>query len=158
MSLPHEQKNTRTVFQDLTQNGPIPGDQKVLDEVLYDGIDIDNPVDNVIGIVFNTKEDEHAFFDSFDEEFIDGEFKKMQGTPLMIEKEVGSGEFEEMFVFYSCASDKENIPNDVIAFVGNKYSEECLNMKWVKSLLYQGKSDVTGNTFMLRFLKALMKA
>lgn len=63
MSLSNEQKNI-PVLPELVQNGPIPGDPEVLDQILYNGVDVDDP-DNVIGIVFNTKADEQAFFGRF---------------------------------------------------------------------------------------------
>ena len=130
MSLSDEQKN---ILPNLVQTGPIPGDPDVLDPILFDGVDVENPEENVIGIVFNTKEDERKFFNRF-EGVRDGVREKMKGTPLMIETEKGSEKF-----------------------VGDKYPEVCLDSNWVKSLIYQEDLDPLGDVFLCQFLTMLMK-
>ena len=158
MSLSDEQKNKNEVIvtlPSLVQTGPIPGDPDVLDPILFDGVDVENPEENVIGIVFNTKEDERKFFSMF-EGVRDGVREKMKGTPLMIETEKGSEEFEELFVLYNFMSEREHVHNDVVAFVGDKYPEVSLDSRWVKSLVYQEDLDPLGDALLEKFLRELL--
>jgi hypothetical protein len=148
---------TETTLSNLVQNGPITGDPSVLDPVLYDGVDVDDPDDNAIGVVFSTEDDEKKFFEKFVRVGEDGVRTPIEGTKLNIEKEKGSEDCEVLMTVYDFKSIMVGIPNDVCSFIGKKYADVSLDSKWVKLLVLQEDYDPESQDFRREFIRSLYR-
>lgn len=109
--------------------------------------------ERVIGVVFDSLEDEDQFFSQFMAVSENNEERKIEGSPLQIETEKGTGNFELFFTIYLFKS--QTIVKDVNAFQGSKYVDWALEHGWIENAIYQNGRNADSQEFLEEFVMAL---
>ena len=105
--------------------------------------------ENVIGIVFNTHEDEKIFFYQFKN---DGSDENISGRTLILKGENGNDD-EPLLTAYFFES--KYCKNNVNAFITDKHVQFALDYGWIKYAVWQGERNVKDKKFLREFVNAL---
>lgn len=105
--------------------------------------------ENVIGIVFNTHEDEKIFFYHVKN---DGSDENISGRTLILKGENGNDD-EPLLTAYFFES--KYCKNNVNAFITDKHVQFALDYGWIKYAVWQGERNVKDKKFLREFVNAL---
>jgi hypothetical protein len=107
---------------------------------------------NIIGIVFNSQDDEKTFFKQFVRE-VDGKNISIEGSTIMVDggDDEDSHPLLTVYIFKS-----SEINNDVYAFMVDGYSDDALKHNWVKKIIYQDDREANDTLFLNEFVLALL--
>lgn len=126
--------------------------EEIIEEV-WGVIGRDDEVEDVVGILFDSLEDQHAFFSQFEGVGEDGKSVPIEGTPIMLSEDESI-----LTTVYFFKSKGDGIKNDINAFINEEYLQFAIESNWVKpNVVRQYGVDVKSKEFLKRVLREIME-